>query len=154
MRDPVSPVGTKCFYAEDGWRRWEANLNECLLCRSMVSLSSSLHRTPLEAHYERHKLESFRSWILYAIKEEHLKTKANLIRSLEKAFKPEYVPVLSEFEFSLGTGFDFDVEFDELVSPLVTNNWLREEKDTFTLTKEGEKRIESVLGYMRFHRNK
>ena len=114
----------------------------------------SKYRTPLEAHYERHKLESFRSWILYAIKEEHLKTKADLIRSLEKAFKPGYVPILSEFEFSLGAGFDFEAEFDELVSPLVANDWLRKENDTFALTEEGEKRIESVLGYMRFHRNK
>lgn len=41
-----------------------------------------------------------------------------LVNSLERTFKPKYIPILSEFEFSLGERFDFEKEFDNPIKPL------------------------------------
>ncbi|MCD6470033.1 cation transporter, partial [Candidatus Bathyarchaeota archaeon] len=72
----------------------------------------SKYEIPLERHWRLNKLETFRTWILYSIKEDGLNTKEGLIDSLERAFRPKYTPILSEFRFSLGKGFDFEKEFD------------------------------------------
>ncbi len=63
--------------------------------------------------------------------------KDELVNSLERTFKPKYIPILSEFEFSLGAGFDFEKEFDNLIEPLLDKKLLVKKDDTFILTKEG-----------------
>jgi hypothetical protein len=111
----------------------------------------SAYRIPFEKHYEGFKTESFRSWIMYSILEDGLRTRRELIASLKKVFKPKYVPIVTEFGFSLGGGFDFKGEFDNLTAPLLDKGYLVQEGDSFDLTVEGKKSIEKWIRDMRFY---
>jgi cation diffusion facilitator family transporter len=108
---------------------------------------------PLEKHWEQSKLESFRGWIVYAIAEQHLRTKGELIEALNRVFKPGYLPLLNELSFDLARGIDFDREFDALMEPLLTKKLLRQDGDAFLLTGEGERSVRRIVEHMRYHQN-
>jgi Co/Zn/Cd efflux system component/predicted transcriptional regulator len=113
----------------------------------------SKYEVPFEKQWRLSKLETFRIWILYSIKDEKLNTKDQIISSLEKTFKPEYVPILSEFRFSLGEGFNFDVSFNDLIEPLLKDNLLIQRNDEFIITNEGRNNVDRLLGNMRFRQS-
>jgi hypothetical protein len=96
------------------------------------------------------KLETFRTWILYSIKELKLNTRDELVHELERTFKPKYVPILTEFKFSLGKGFDFDRSLDTLVNPLVESDLLVKRNGGFFITEEGGKRISELTRMVRY----
>jgi cation diffusion facilitator family transporter len=108
------------------------------------------YEIPFEKHWEMSKLETFRTWILYSVKELKLNTRDELIQELERTFKPKYVPILTEFKFSLGKGFDFEESFDTLVNPLVENNLLVKQNGDFLITEKGEKRITELTRMVRY----
>jgi Co/Zn/Cd efflux system component len=114
--------------------------------------SLSKYEVPFEKQWQSSKLATFRSWILYSVKEEQLDTRDAIINSLEKTFKPEYVPILSEFKFSLGKGFDFKQSFDDLLKPLLDERLLIQQNQKFILTDEGRSRVDGLLRNMRFAR--
>jgi Co/Zn/Cd efflux system component len=95
------------------------------------------YEIPFEKQWESSKLETFRTWILYSVKELELKKRAELIHELERTFKPKYVPILTEFKFCLGKGFDFEESFDNLVNPLVKSNLLIKRNGDFFITDNG-----------------
>ncbi len=64
------------------------------------------------------------------------------------------MPILSEFGFSLGEGFDFEKEFNNLTAPLLEKGYLVEDTGKFKLTREGEKTIDRWMREMRFYSNK
>jgi hypothetical protein len=111
----------------------------------------SAYRMPFEKHYRGYKTESFRSWIMYSIMEDGLRTGEELMASLEKVFKPKYVPILSEFGYSLGEGIDFKAEFNNLVNPLIDKGYLVQDGDSFELTPSGKRTIERWIREMRFY---
>ena len=111
----------------------------------------SAYRIPFEKHYKGYKTESFRSWIMYSMLEDGLRTGEELIASLEKVFKPKYVPILSEFGYSLGEGIDFKAEFNNLVNPLIDKGYIMRDSDSFQLTPSGKKAIERWIRDMRFY---
>jgi Co/Zn/Cd efflux system component/predicted transcriptional regulator len=111
----------------------------------------SAYRIPFEKHYKGYKTESFRSWILYSILEDGLRTGEELIASLEEVFKPKYVPILSEFGYSLGEGIDFKTEFNTLIMPLLDKGFLAQDGDSFELTPSGKRTIERWIKEMRFY---
>jgi len=108
------------------------------------------YEIPFERQWEMSKLETFRTWILYSVKELKLNTKDELIRELERTFKPKYVPILTEFKFSLGKGFDFEGSFDTLVNPLVDNDLLVKRNGDLFITEEGRKRINELTRMVRY----
>jgi divalent metal cation (Fe/Co/Zn/Cd) transporter len=108
------------------------------------------YEIPLERHWEMSKLETFRTWILYSVKELKLNTRDELIHELERTFKPKYVPILTEFKFSLGKGFDFEKSFGTLVNPLVENDLLVKQNGDFLITEKGEKRITELTRMRRY----
>jgi cation diffusion facilitator family transporter len=108
------------------------------------------YEIPFERHWELSKLETFRTWILYSVKELKLNTRNELVQELERTFKPKYVPILTEFKFSLGKGFDFEKSFDTLVNPLVTNGLLVKRNGDFLITEEGRKRITELTRSLRY----
>ena len=110
----------------------------------------SKYEIPFEKQWHISKLETFRSWILYSVKEEQLCTRDDVISSLEKTFKPEYVPILSEFKFSLGKGFDFRQSFADLVKPLLDEGLLIQQDEKFMLTNKGRSRVDGLSRNMRF----
>ena len=108
------------------------------------------YEIPLERHWDLSKLETFRNWILYSVKELKLNTKDEIVQELERTFKPRYVPILTEFKFSLGKGFDFEASFDTLVNPLMENYLLVRQNGAFLITEKGEKRITELTRMVRY----
>jgi cation diffusion facilitator family transporter len=109
------------------------------------------YEVPFERHWKLSKLETFRTWILYSVQELKLNTKDELIQELEHRFKPEYVPILTEFKFSLGKGFDFEESFDTLVNPLVENSLLVKHNGDFLITDKGIKHMTALTRSLRYH---
>jgi divalent metal cation (Fe/Co/Zn/Cd) transporter len=110
------------------------------------------YEMPLEKKWQQSKLETFRSWILYSTREEGINTKAEIIHSLEKTFDPAYVPILSEFRFSLGRGFNFSKSFDILMEPLLNEGLLIQKDEGYIITNEGKNRISRLVKNTRFSR--
>jgi divalent metal cation (Fe/Co/Zn/Cd) transporter/predicted transcriptional regulator len=105
---------------------------------------------PLEKQWEISKIETFKAWILFSIKEEKITNREELINELEKTFKPKYVPILSEFKFSLGEGFDFKESFDVLSNPLLEENLMTRKDEEYILTDKGNKHISGLTRRVRF----
>jgi len=114
----------------------------------------SKYEIPLERHWHLSKLETFRTWVLYSIKEDNLNTKEELINSLERIFKPKYIPILSEFRFALGKGFDFENEFDNLIKPLLEEKFIIKKGKNFILTEDGKSRVGRIFKSIRYHQSK
>jgi len=108
------------------------------------------YEIPFESHWRMSKLETFRTWILYSVKELELKTRDELVDELTCTFKPEYIPILTEYKFRLGEGFDFEESFDALVNPLLDNGLLKKNEGDFLITDKGEKRITELTKNLRF----
>lgn len=113
----------------------------------------SKYEIPLEKHWHLSKIESFRIWILYSIKKDNFTSKEEIINSLEETYKPGYIPILSEFKFNLGEGFDFEEKFNDLIKPLLDKKLLIKEDDKIILTKAGKDRVNKVFKSIRFHQN-
>ena len=107
----------------------------------------------MEKHWHLSKIESFKIWILYSIKKDNLASKEDIINSLEETYKPQYIPILSEFKFNLGEGFDFEEKFNDLIKPLLDEKLLIKEDDKVILTKAGKDRVDKVFKSIRFHQN-
>jgi cation diffusion facilitator family transporter len=114
----------------------------------------SKYKIPLEKHWQLSKIESFKIWILYSIKKDNLTSKEEIINSLEETYKPQYIPILSEFKFNLGEGFDFKEKFNDLIRPLSDKKLLIKEDNKFIITKAGKDRVDKVFRSIRFHQNK
>jgi len=114
----------------------------------------SKFETPLEKHWHLSKLETFRTWILYSIKEINLNTKEELINSLERTFKPKHTPIIGEFRFALGKGFDFEKEFDNLIKPLLEEKFIVKKGKNFILTEDGKSRVSRIFQNIRYRQSR
>ena len=61
-----------------------------------------------------------------------------------------YVPILTEFKFSLGEGFDFEESFDVLIKPLLENGLLTNQNRSFLITNNGRKHITKLTKNLRY----
>lgn len=117
-----------------------------------VKTDFSKYEMPFEAQSHLSKLETFKIWILYSIKENNLNTKPELINSLERTFHPEYIPKSYDFRFNhLGQPFDFEEEFDNLIEPLIDKKFLIKKNDQFFLTEKGKDHVDKTFKIMRYH---
>lgn len=112
------------------------------------------YKVPFEEQWHLSKLESFRLWILYTIRENKITTREKIIENLKETFDPEYMPVMSEFKFGLGRGFDFEGKFDTIIQPLLDKKLIVEGKGDFSMTKAGEKHLDRKFHIIRFHEHK
>jgi Co/Zn/Cd efflux system component len=112
------------------------------------------YKYPFEEQWHLSKLESFRLWILYAIKENKLKAREEIIGNLKETFDPEYMPVMSEFKFGLGKNFDFEGKFDVIIKPLLDSKLLVEYRGVFSLTEQGERYLGKRFSIIRYHERK
>jgi Co/Zn/Cd efflux system component len=108
------------------------------------------YEVPFERHWRMSKIETFRTWILYSVKELKLKTRNELVNELKHTFKPEYVPILTEYKFRLGEGFDFEEKFDTLVNPLLESAFLSKQNGDFLITDKGRKHLTDLTRNLRF----
>ncbi len=110
------------------------------------------YRLPLEECWEENKLMAFRNWILYALWAEELKTRPEIILSLEKAFHPEnYIPVLSELKATCSDCYDFEGKFKILIHPLKEHELLIEEIEEYYLTEKGGKHLEHFFNNFKYY---
>jgi hypothetical protein len=84
---------------------------------------------------------------------DNLTSRDEIINSLEQTYQPKYIPILTEFKFTLGEGIDFKENFDDLMHPLLEKEWLIERDGQFILTKTGKERVDRIIRIMRFHQN-
>jgi Co/Zn/Cd efflux system component len=110
------------------------------------------YKLPLEEYWEENKLMAFRNWILYTLWAEELKTRPEIISSLERVFHPEnYIPVLSELKATCLECYDFEGKFKILIRPLKEHELLIEEVKVYTLTEKGGKHMESFLNNFKYY---
>jgi Co/Zn/Cd efflux system component len=110
------------------------------------------YKLPLEEYWEENKLMAFRNWILYALWAEELKTRPEIISSLEKAFHPEnYVPVLSELKATCSECYNFEGKFEVLIHPLKKHELLIEKVEVYTLTEKGCEHLENFLNNFKYY---
>ncbi len=108
------------------------------------------YEVPFERHWRMSKLETFRTWILYSVKELKMKTRNELVNELNRTFKPKYIPILTEYKFRLGESFDFEESFEILVNPLLENGLLNKRNGDFLITDKGKKHITELTKNLRF----
>jgi hypothetical protein len=108
------------------------------------------YEVPFERHWRMSKIETFRTWILYSVKELKFKTRNELVNELNRTFKPEYIPILTEYKFRLGEGFDFEDSFEALVYPLLENGFLNKQNEDFLITDKGAKHVTELTKNLRF----
>jgi cation diffusion facilitator family transporter len=102
-------------------------------------------RLPFESHIETMRAESLRNWILYTVYYEKIKTKQQIIQSLEQTFRPKYIPAIFS-ELMVGAPSNFNTNFDHLIKPLLQAEHLVEKNGEYVLTKKGRKHINNILG--------
>lgn len=113
---------------------------------------SGKYKLPLEKCWEENKLMAFRNWILYALWGKNLKTRQEIIKSLESAFHPEnYVPVLSELKATCFEDYDFEDRFEILIKPLKEHELLIKEIEKYTLTEKGEEYLKHFIKNFKYY---
>jgi cation diffusion facilitator family transporter len=106
-------------------------------------------KLPFEEQIATRRMKAFSNWVLYAIHEEKIGTKEEIICSLERAFRPKYMPTLFS-EFTAGKGLDFNANFDQLVQPWLDKAYLTHENGAYTLTDAGKSYTKHLLSTLRY----
>ncbi len=109
----------------------------------------SKFKLPIERRFEQSRLDNFRNWILYSIYKDKSSTKQELVASLEKTFRPSYMPT-SFNEFRVGTGVDFENDFSDLIQPLIAEAYLVETNGAYSLTSKGKTFIKDTVDTLRY----
>lgn len=111
----------------------------------------SRYRVPFERHIKQWRSENFRNWILYMMSQSKDKkcTKAEIVRSLEKTFRPSYLPTVFA-EFTAGRDVNFEEYFPELIAPLIEAAYVIETNGVYCLTSKGKTYIKDTVGRMRY----
>jgi Co/Zn/Cd efflux system component/predicted transcriptional regulator len=113
---------------------------------------SEKYNLPLQECWEENKLIAFRNWILYALWGEELRTRKEIVASLEKAFHPKnYIPVLSELNATCSQKYDFEGNFNNLIKPLLEHELLMEEIEEYLLTDTGEKHLKEFINNFKYY---
>jgi hypothetical protein len=107
------------------------------------------YKMPFENQIHAKREETFRTWILYAIREEKINSEQDIVASLEKTFRPKYMPALFS-EFVVGREYDFKGNFNELVKPLIEDTFVLESNGTYALTDKGRNQLKNTLGTLRY----
>ena len=113
---------------------------------------SKEYKLPLQKCWEENRLIAFRNWILYVIWAEKLKTRQEIVSSLQRAFHPEnYIPVLSELKATCSQDYDFEGKFETLIKPLKEHELLIEEIEEYDLTEKGGKHLEVFIHNFKYY---
>jgi Co/Zn/Cd efflux system component len=113
---------------------------------------SQEYKLPLQECWEENKLMAFRNWILYVLWEEDLRTRREIVSSLERAFHPgNYVPVLSELNATCSQMYDFERNFENLINPLKEYELLTEEIGNYLLTEKGKEYLNNFIKNFKYY---
>jgi hypothetical protein len=125
-------------------------VGEVLSRREGEETDYSKYRTFVEAGFEKHRDASFRTWILYTIRDLEAPRREEIILALKRVYAPDYVPIMTEFDLSVGRDFDFDAAFGHLVKPMLDDGLISEEGGEYRLTRKGVSMVESTFRTLRY----
>ena len=111
----------------------------------------SKYSMPLEKLWRNNRLKSFRVWILFAVLEEKIETRKEIIQSLKRAFHKHYVPVLTELKAFEEEIVDFEKEFDNIIRPLLEKEYLKIEENSYKVTRKGVTYFKRLLRNFRHY---
>jgi cation diffusion facilitator family transporter len=111
----------------------------------------SQFKLPFEKQIGIRRLENFRNWVLYLVKNEKQCTKQAIVESLEKTFRPSYMPAVFS-EFTMGKDFDFETHFDDIVQPLIENCYIQETNGTYYITDSGKTFLKDLMETAKYRR--
>ncbi len=109
----------------------------------------SKYKLPFEDQIGQRRMEGFRNWILYAVHQDKQCTREEIVASLEKTFRPSYLPELFK-EIRVGRGVDFNEIFSELAEPLLEQGYLTENGGTYAITGKGKTYIKDTIDSLRY----
>ncbi len=108
----------------------------------------SKYKMPFEKQIGERRMEGFRNWVLYSIHEDKASTKEQIVASLEKTFRPNYMPAIFT-EFTTGR-FDFQGNFFDIINPLIQEEYLLEADGKYVLTTRGRAYIKGTISSQRY----
>jgi len=103
----------------------------------------SKFKLPFEKQLTQRRTNIFQHWILHVIHNDKLRTKGEIVTSLEKTFRPNYMPVVFT-EFMAGMDVNFDANFAELITPLLGAGYLTEKVGRYKITRRGKRYIKNA----------
>lgn len=105
----------------------------------------SKYKTFFGDYIKINHLETFRLWILFAIRNKNINTQKELVKSFNEIFKDNYIPVISELDLIPNENLDFQNNFEEIISHLIDNNWVEKNGDNYKITELGLEHLDSIL---------
>ena len=107
------------------------------------------YKMPFEKQIGQRRMDNFRNWIMFAIHEGGVKNQEEIVGSLEKTFRPNYMPEVFS-DFVVGQGFHFDSNFTEIVKPLMDDSYLLFDNGVYSLTDKGKAYIKRTVSTLRY----
>jgi len=111
----------------------------------------SKFKLPFEHRIDSMREESLRNWILFTVHHEKVRTKPQIIQSIEEMFTPKYIPAVFS-EIMVGLPKNLQTNFDEIIKPLVHEEYLIEKDGEFIVTKKGRNYVNRILGEAKMKR--
>jgi cation diffusion facilitator family transporter len=109
----------------------------------------SKYKLPFEKAISQRRLDNFRNWILYAIHNNKLSTKIELVKSLETTFRPSYMPAVFN-EFTTGRSVDFEADFPQIIKPLIDEGYVVESECCYKITEKGKTYLKDTIDTIRY----
>jgi cation diffusion facilitator family transporter len=109
----------------------------------------SKYKLPFEEQIGQRRMDNFRNWTLYSIRNGKLCTKQEIATSLEKAFRPSYLPELFA-ELHIGKNVDFEENITEITAPLIEQGYLAEDNGKYWITDKGKTYIKGTINRLRY----
>lgn len=108
-------------------------------------------KLPFEKQIGARRMETYRNWVLYIVKNEKACNKQAIAASLEKTFRPSYMPAVFS-EFTMGKDYDFEANFDAITQPLIKNCYLQETDGSYSLTDSGKTYLKDLIDTAKYRR--
>ncbi len=103
------------------------------------------YKLPFESRWKIYREKSFQIWILYYLEREGESQRENIISSMRKNFQNIELPLLSDFQYSLGNDYDFDKNFPQLTESLIKEKFLIEKDGYYKITEKGLHKIKDSI---------
>ncbi|MGD6809694.1 MAG: cation diffusion facilitator family transporter [Candidatus Bathyarchaeia archaeon] len=111
----------------------------------------SQFKLPFEKVISNRRMETYRNWVLYIVKNEKHCNRQAIVASLEKTFRPSYMPKVFS-EVAMGKDFEFSENFDQIIQPLIETCYLQETEGSYCLTESGKTYLKDLIDTAKYRR--
>jgi len=99
----------------------------------------------IERKWHAYGQRTFQAYVLYSLMRNNSMSKEEITEALEENFKPDYVPLISEFSFGLAKDKDFKESFSQICDPLINANIMIIEDEKFKINHIYKTRITEYI---------